>query len=166
MATTVNIPAISTLGVKFGYAVETTAGTKPEKFIWIPRCTEIGEIPLDTETIDASALEDKQSRYIPGRQDTGGEWNVTFFITPETRPLIKKMMTDSSAGQLENKRTWYEVWNPNDEEAVYVIGQPGSKIPFSGASQNEAYSGTLSIAIDEYREYETAIEPELEGDEV
>lgn len=161
MATTVNIPAISTLGVKFGYAVETVAGTKPTSFKWLPRCTEIGEIGLDTETIDVSALEDYQTRYIAGRQDTGGDWSVTFWITPETRPLLHAMMQESAAGLLDNKRTWFEVWNPNDTEAVYVIGQPGTKIPFGGATQNEGYSGSIVIAIDEYKEYDDAIEPLL-----
>ena len=95
MATTINIPALSTLGVKFGYAVETVAGEKPAAFKWLPRCTEISEIPLSTETIDASSLEDGQERTIAGRQSTGGEWSVTFHITPETRPLIKAMMSES-----------------------------------------------------------------------
>lgn len=166
MATTVNIPGISTLGGKFGYAVETTAGTKPTTFIWLPRCNDISEITLDTETIDASAIEDPQSRYVAGRQDTGGNWDVTFNFTNETIPLIKKMMTDSAAGLAENKRTWFEVWFPNLDDAFYVIGQPGSKIPLPAVAQNELLTGSISIAIDEYRELEEAIEPQLADDEL
>jgi len=62
---------LSTLGVKFGYAVETTAGTKPTAFKWLERCNSISGIELSTETIDASALEDLVTRYVPGRQDSG-----------------------------------------------------------------------------------------------
>lgn len=65
------ISGISTLGVVFAYGVETTSGTKPATFTQLPRCNSISGIELDTETIDSSALEDMQSRYVAGRQDTG-----------------------------------------------------------------------------------------------
>ena len=45
---------ISTLGVTFGYGVETTAGTKPGTFTQLTRINDIGEISVDTEEIDAS----------------------------------------------------------------------------------------------------------------
>lgn len=69
----VTISGISTLGVELSYGVETTAGTKPAAFTKLPRCNSIGGIELDTETIDASALEDYQERTIAGRQSTGGK---------------------------------------------------------------------------------------------
>lgn len=62
---------LSSLGVKFGFGVETTAGTKPAAFSWLERCNSISGIALPTENIDASALEDLVTRYVPGRQDTG-----------------------------------------------------------------------------------------------
>ena len=34
-------PGLSTLGVKFGYAVEATKNTKPESFTWLERCNAI-----------------------------------------------------------------------------------------------------------------------------
>lgn len=162
MAKTVNIPALSTLGVKFGYAVEATAGVKPTAFKWLPRCTDISEITLDTETIDASALEDYQTRYIAGRQDTGGAWDVSFHFTPETRPLIKAMMAESATGLTSGLRTWFEVWSPSDTEAYYVVGQPGSKIPLPAIAQNTTYTGSIVIAIDEIIEFDEAIEPVLD----
>lgn len=163
MAKTVSIPALSTLGVKFGYAIETTPGVKPTAFKWLPRCTEISEITLDTETIDASALEDYQTRYIAGRQDTGGSWDVSFHFTSETRPLIKTMMSESATGLSANLRTWFEVWNPGDDEAYYIVGQPGTKIPLPAIGQNETYTGSIVIAIDEVIEFDEAIEPMLDA---
>ena len=35
---------LSTIGVKFGWAVEETAGTKPKAFTWIKRCSKIAGI--------------------------------------------------------------------------------------------------------------------------
>ena len=62
---------LATLGVKFGYAVETTAGEKPAAFTWLERCNSISGLELSTEQIDASALEDYVTKYVAGRQDSG-----------------------------------------------------------------------------------------------
>lgn len=146
----VAISGISTLGVVFSYGVETTAGTKPATFTQLPRCNSISGIELDTETIDSSALEDMQSRYVAGRQDTGGDWTVTFNLTNETIPLIETMMTASAEALPESKRTWFQVSSPNLTKAFFVVGQPGSKLPMPDIGQNELFTGDISISIDEY----------------
>lgn len=146
----VAISGISTLGVVFSYGVETTAGTKPATFTQLPRCNSISGIELDTETIDSSALEDMQSRYVAGRQDTGGDWTVTFNLTNETIPLIETMMSASAEALAESKRTWFQVSSPNLTKAFFVVGQPGSKLPMPDVGQNELFTGDISISIDEY----------------
>lgn len=155
----VAIPGISTLGVIFSYGIETTSGTKPTTFTQLPRCNDISEITLETETIDASALEDMQSRYIAGRQDTGGNWDVTFNLTNETIPLLETMLEESSTGLASNLRTWFQVSSPNMEKAFFVVGQPGTKIPLPAMAQNELLTGAISIAIDEYVGLDTKVEP-------
>lgn len=50
------VPGIATLGIKFGWA--SAADTKPSSFTALSRINSIGAISLDTEEIDASALED------------------------------------------------------------------------------------------------------------
>lgn len=47
-------PGISTLGIEFGFALETTAGTKPTSFTRLHRINAIGGITLETEQIDRS----------------------------------------------------------------------------------------------------------------
>ena len=155
----VAIPGISTLGVIFSYGIETTSGTKPTTFTQLPRCNDISEITLETETIDASALEDMQSRYIAGRQDTGGNWDVTFNLTNETIPILETMLEESSTGLASNLRTWFQVSSPNMEKAFFVVGQPGTKIPLPAMAQNELLTGAISIAIDEYVGLDTKVEP-------
>ena len=60
---------ISTLGITFGYGVETTAGTKPTAFTQLHRINSIGGITIENEQIDASALEDFVNRYVRGRAE-------------------------------------------------------------------------------------------------
>ena len=82
---------LTTLGVTFGYGVETTAGTKPTTFTQLKRCSEIGGISLETEQIDVSALEDYITQYAAGRQDTGGTWEVTFNMNPDIITAIETL---------------------------------------------------------------------------
>lgn len=144
----------------FSYAVETTAGTRPtEGYTQLPRCNDISEITLETETIDASALEDYQSRYIAGRQDTGGTWDVTFNLTNETVKIIETMLKAANDGLKESKRTWFQVYFPSLEKAFFVCGQPGTKVPLPAVAQNELLTGAISIAIDEYYGLANKIDP-------
>ena len=57
---------LSTIGVKFGWAVETVASKKPESFKQIPRCKNIGGISLEADNIDTTALEDSIRTYVAG----------------------------------------------------------------------------------------------------
>lgn len=55
---------LSTIDVKFGWAVEETAGTKPKAFTWIKRCSKIAGINVTKDKIDVSCFEDKIKQYI------------------------------------------------------------------------------------------------------
>lgn len=154
-----NIPGISTLKMKLGYAIETTPGVAPTDYIWLQRANSIGAIDLSTETIDASAIEDDVTRTISGRQDTGGEWTFAFNLTNETEPVYQKMLDDSAASLAENKRTWFTVWSPYLTKAFFIVAQPGGKLPMPAIDQNALLVAELSLAIDEYKGLMDAIEP-------
>lgn len=159
-----NIPGISTLKMRLGYAVETTAGVAPTAYTWLQRANSIGNIDLSTETIDASAIEDEQTRSIAGRQDTGGEWTLSFNLTNETEPIYQKMLSDASDGLAENKRTWFTVWSPYLTKAFFIVAQPGGKIPMPSIDQNALLTAELSLAIDEYKGLLAAIKPTTDGE--
>lgn len=150
---------VSTLGVLFGYAVETTAGTKPTSFTQLQRCNDIAGISLETEQIDASTLEDEITRYIAGRQDTGGTWSVTFNLTDETLAELEAMIAASEAGREENKQTWFVVWSPYLTDSFYVIAEPPKHIPMPGIAQNGLQTVELTFTINEYKGMDTAIKP-------
>lgn len=157
------VPGLSTLGIVFSYGVETSSGTKPTTFKVLHRCNDIPEITLETETIDASALEDMQSRYIAGRQDTGGEWSPVFNLTEDVITELETMMEAAATGLESGLRTWFQVTVPNLTKAFFVVGQPGTKIPLPAMAQNELLTGSISIAIDEYVGLDTKVAP-TEGD--
>lgn len=157
----VQLAGLSSLKIKFGYGVETTAGTKPAAFKWLERCNNISGIELPVETIDASALEDEVTKYIAGRQDTGGEWSVTFNFTPEVQARLEEMIDDYNTGKAKSTplNTWFEVWHPTLDKAFYVIAEPPQKLPMPEVGQNELLTMDVTFTIVEYKGLDTAIEP-------
>lgn len=158
------IPGLSTLGITLSYGVETVKGQKPTTFTKLERCNDIPEITLETETIDASALEDMQSRYVSGRQDTGGEWAPVFNLTDEVITQLDTMMKAADTGLKSGFRTWFQVIVPNLTKSFFVVGQPGTKVPLPAMAQNELLTGSISISIDEYIGLSEKVEPAGAGE--
>lgn len=158
------VAGLSTLGVKFGYAVESTAGTCPAAFSQLERCNSIGGISNSTEKIDASALEDLVTRYVPGRQDSGGEWSVTFNYTDEVVAELEAMIAAYNAGQATQGgalNTWFEVWVPNAAKAFFIVAAPPQVLPMPEFQQNGLQTIEVVFTINEYKGVLTAIEPSV-----
>lgn len=153
------LAGLSTLGIKFGYAVETSPGVKPSAFTQIERCNSIDGITLDTEEIDASALEDYVTRYIPGRQDTGGSWSVTFNYTPEVVQQLKDMISAYNTGKASSLNTWFEVWTPQMTSAFFVVAAPPRVLAIPEIGQNELFTIDVDFTIERYIGDDTGIEP-------
>lgn len=148
---------ISTLGVKLGYGIGTVAD-KPDSFKWLERVNSIGGITLETEQIDASALEDLVSRYVQGRQDTGGTWEVTFNLSNDVVEQLEGLISEYQ-GLASGQKMWFEVWSPYMEKAFFVIAQVPANIPMPEFSQNELQTVAMTLTIEEYKGMDTAIEP-------
>ena len=147
---------MTTLGIKFAYGIESTAGTKPTKFTQLPRCRKVAGISLSQEKIDLSCLEDYTAKYGSGRQDTGGDWSATFLTGAISD--VKAMMA-ASAAAATGLRTWFEVYVPGLTDAFFIVANPGSTIPLPDISDNSALEFDVSLTIEEYIGMEAAVEP-------
>lgn len=144
------LAGISTLGITFGYGVETAAGKKPTAFTKLTRINTIGGIAVENEQIDASALEDYVSRYVQGRADTGGSFPVTVNFTPETNTEWKNVIEQFKTAQSTGLRMWFETIIPGFEDAFFVVAQPSSKIPQPEIGQNGLLTIEMGLTIEEY----------------
>lgn len=149
----VTLAGISTLGVQVGYAV---GSTKPNSLVELERCNSIGGIELSTEQIDASALIDAVSRYIAGRADTGGTWDLTFNLTDEVQTILEGML-DAYADRTSGQALWLEVIAPDLTDGFWVKAQPPAKIPMPEMSQNALLTVTISFSIEEYIGLDTKV---------
>lgn len=149
---------LTTLGVKFGYGIETTAGQKPTTFTQLKRCSSIGGISLETEQIDVSALEDFVTQYAAGRQDTGGTWEVVFNMNQDVITAIRKLYADSVAARPNGLATWFEIIFPDLNEAFFVVAETGREIPLPEIAQNEAATLPITLIIAAYKGLDTKVD--------
>lgn len=152
------IAGVSTLGVTFGYGVETVAGQKPDAFTVLDRINSIGGITIENEQIDASALEDLVSRYIQGRGDTGGSFPVGVNFTKETNVQWEDVISEFKTAQADGKRMWFETIIPGFDEAFFVVAQPPTAIPQPEFAQNELLVVEMNLTIEEYIGMDTKVE--------
>lgn len=144
------VAGVSTLGITFGYGVETTAGTKPTTFKQLSRINAIGGINIEPEQIDASALEDLITRYIKGRADTGGSFPVTVNYTDDTAKEWDDLITAYKA-LTGGKRMWFETIVPDITKGFFVIAQPPDAIPQPEIGQNDLLTVEMNLTIEEYK---------------
>ena len=158
------IAGISTLGSLTGYAVETTAGTKPTTFKMLHRINASDEIAIETETIDASALEDMIERTIAGRGSTGGTFGVTVNVTDETITEWETLIEEYETGKTSGKAMWYEEYFPTLQKAFFTKIEPPTVIPKPAREQNGLLTVTMTLTINEYVGPDTAVVP-TDGEE-
>lgn len=153
------VPGISTVGVIFSYAVETTAGTKPSTWTKLTRINAIGGINIDTEEIDASALEDEIERSIAGRGSTGGNFTVTINVTNDTITEWETLISAAATAKTASKQTWFQTSFPNLTKSYFVVAEPPAKIPQPEVAQNGLLTAEMTLTINEYKGLDTKVAP-------
>lgn len=151
------LAGLSTLGITFGYGVETTASTKPSAFSQLTRINSIGGISITPETIDASALEDDVEQSVAGRASTGGTWEVVINYTPETATEWSNLITAYNTAHASQLQMWFEVIVPGMTDAFFVIAEPPQAIPMPELGQNSLLTVTMSLTIVEYKGTSTKV---------
>lgn len=154
--------ALSTIGIIFGWAVETEAGQKPTAFKEIEECIEIGGIDLTADKLDATPLKSTKKKYIKGHEDTGGELPTTFNYTDTFKKQWNEMYDAYVTAKAEGKATWFEAYHPNMKDGMYYIVEPGS-IPKPSMGVGNVLQVTISNTLVDLPEDSVAIKPTLES---
>ena len=120
--------AISTAGVTFGYAVETTAGTRPTTgYKLIPDIKEIPEMNPEPETLETTTLSETEFKtYIEGLKDLGGALSFLANYTTELETAWSALVEAYKTASAGNKAVWFEVKHPKLEKSVFFTGQPSA----------------------------------------
>ena len=127
---------IKTVGAKVAYCIETTAGTRPTTgYTELKDVNEAPEFDMSLETIDASNITDTVTRYVPGRQDPGGDAAFTMNHTNAMITQWKALVTTANTAYAQGKECWFAYVFPDASDAFYWKGRP-SDLGSSGISQN------------------------------
>ena len=120
--------AISTAGVTFGYAVETTAGTRPTTgYTLIPDIKEIPEMNPEPETLESTVLsETTYKTYIEGLKDLGGALNFLANYTTELETVWATLVSAYETAASSSKAVWFEVKHPKLSKSVFFTGVPSA----------------------------------------
>lgn len=135
---TYSVPGVSTLEMELSYfddaATRPSSGTGTE----LGRINGIGEISVDPEQIDASALKDTQTQNVKGRDTVTDQWNVTVNVTPET-------IVEWEA--LKGLKKWFKVTKPNLGYSYWVRGEVPQTLPLSAVDQNTLLTMEMGITV-------------------
>lgn len=138
--------AISTAGITLGYAVETTAKTRPTTgYKIIPDLKEIAEMNPEPESLETTTLsETSYKTYIEGLKDLGGALSFLANFTTELETEWSALITAYETAKASGKSIWFEVKHPQLTKSVFFTGQP-AKMGMPGATVGSVYETNLFI---------------------
>jgi len=114
----------NTIGVKLGYAVETSAGTRPSSgYTQIPDIKSTPAIDINPNKIEVTNLEDEYRRYIDGVKDVGDSFDFTANLTADLKTKWASCVSDAQAAWNSSLATWFEISIPNFD-SFYFAGIP------------------------------------------
>lgn len=150
---------LSTAGIKFAYAVETTAGTKPDAFTAITGAKSIPEMNPEPSTLETTSLDATVWKtYIAGLKDTGGALGITFNDNDTFQASWESFKAAYDTAKASNLATWVEFYIPGKTKAFYMTVDV-SELGFGGAEVDSVLENTGYIVPNGNIGWDTAIVP-------
>lgn len=114
----------NTIGVKIGYAVEASAGTRPTSgYTNIPDIKTIPGIELNPSKLEVTNLVDRYKRYIGGVMDAGDDVALSANLTASLKTVWNSLVSAANTAWTSLKSTWFEISIPNFD-SFYFAGIP------------------------------------------
>lgn len=118
--------ALSTIGIKVSYAIETTAGTRPTTgYKHIPDLKSMPSINPAPNSADATTFDNKEyTSYVQLLKDIGGALELSANFTQELFEIWEEMVDAYEAAIIEGKETWFCFDIPGFDKAAFVTVDP------------------------------------------
>ena len=111
----------NTIGVKLGYCVETTAGSRPlSGYTNIPDLKTIPGIDLTPSKLEVTNLIDKYKRYINGVMDAGDDVALTANLTASLKTVWASLVSAANTAWGSGKSTWFEISIPGFDSFFFA----------------------------------------------
>ena len=150
---------LTTIGIRFGYAIEVNAGTKPSSFTNIQNPKSTPDFNPEPNAIDITSLNDLvYKRYTKGLKDLGGALTFTIGMSQALLTAWNTMVSNSETAKAQNKRTWFVLYHPNLDKSFFFTGEP-AELGFPEAEVDSAWDANVSIAPTGEIGWATAVNP-------
>lgn len=134
---------LSTLGIKVWQAqTENSAKvTEAASYSQLTRINSIGEVTITPETIDASALEDLDSRFVAGKSTVTDALTITINATNDTIAEWKA---------IAGKQICIMIDIPSMEDAFFVIVEVPATLPLPALDQNALLTMAINCTVNKF----------------
>ena len=138
--------AISTIGVKVSYAVETTKGQRPTTgYKRIPDLKSIPSINPAPNTADATTFDNTEyTSYVQLLKDIGGALEITANFTQELFEVWEELVDNYETAIKDDKETWICFDIPGFDKSAFITIQP-ARMGIPEASANSLLETTVFI---------------------
>lgn len=114
----------NTIGVKLGYCVEASAGSRPTSgYVNIPDIKNLPSMDLNPSKLEVTNLVDKYKRYVNGVMDAGDDVAITANLTANLKTIWASLVAAANSAWTSGKSTWFEISIPNFD-SFYFAGIP------------------------------------------
>ena len=114
----------NTIGVKLGYCVETTAGSRPATgYTNIPDIKSTPAIDMNPAKLQCTNLVDRYHRYVDGVRDVGDDFQFTANLTASLKTAWATLVSAATSAWASGKSTWFEISIPNFD-SFFFAGNP------------------------------------------
>ena len=111
----------NTIGVKLGYAVEATQGSRPTtSYVNVPDIKTIPGVELTPSKLEVTNLVDKYRRYITGVMDAGDSFDITANLTASLKTVWTALVASAKSAWTSGKSTWFEISIPNFDSFFFA----------------------------------------------
>lgn len=138
--------ALSTIGIKVSYAVETTKGTRPTTgYKVIPDLKSIPAINASPSTADATTFDNQEyTSYVQLLKDLGGALEISANFTQELFDTWEDMVEAYETAIASQKRTWLCFDIDGFDKSAFVPIQP-SRMGIPEASANSLLETSVFV---------------------
>ena len=130
---------ISTVGAKVMYKQSSSTTRPTSGYSELKNVSEAPEFDMSLEVLDASNITDAVTRYIPGRQDPGGDKEFTLNHVSDANEI-------ETWQELVGSIVWFEYQFPNSTKSFFWSGIPRD-LGSNGISQNEVSKIPAHVAV-------------------
>lgn len=144
------VNAITSLEARIYYFVLDDDGS-PLAYL-LSRIDSISGIEISSDAVDASAVEDYDSRYVNGRADMDAQVNVTFNMTDET---VSEWSDVIEIAWEDLEPLVFEIVSPYLNESYFFEAMPPQRMPMPSLEQNAVMKVTMPLTLTRYLGFDT-----------